>query len=313
MSLAQKEVDELIKAIRGTGYKVVSAGRTHHRVLNPKGQVVVDENGPLIISKTPSESRWYEMTMHRLIKAGIFKVDPKKAGQQKKEGGGGKAELSEEQEELKRKRMEGMARASRNRDERTRKLRARLEPMIVKLGGSWSKRGFSAEFAQVAYHLLASRGVVDRWASLAGCIQNLNNLNRGATMSDKLASAWEAVLDDLEKAPDPKARYFELLRESKGITAKPPLVVPPRKPPIEPAAPSEVVERQQVVPLRPRAVAGPDAAIIPRLALQAVFLMTVGREEPVMDEILAVGEKIARLELEDELATAGGGDQQAHG
>jgi hypothetical protein len=271
--------------------------------LDPKGRVLVDENGPVIISKTPSEHRWREMTMHRLIANGVFKVDPRKEGQKAKEakGDGRGAQLNKE--ETRQLQREATDRIQKKRAERTKKIREKLEPLVMRVGG-WSrgnKAGASsmgvvpAELGIAAHHWGNERGRVDTPKSVNSCqVSVYSNLKKGGTLSDASADFWEAFVNEWDAAPDPRRWYFDQVRVAKGLVIESSL---------EPAAIPEGPVAEQVssvAAMLAEQKATRVAATIPEgvghLALKAVFLMARGGDAD-MHEILETGERILALEI----------------
>ena len=301
MSLAQKDVRELIGHIRATKkYKVTSSGK-HHRVLDMKGRVVVDENGPLIISKTPSEHRWREMTIHRLMKAGVLKSDPYKQHHEKKGDNGGGDHLTKE--ETRALQRAAVARVAQNRAERTRRLRERLEPLVARCGG-WNEsrgttRGVSAsELGLIAHHWGETRGRVDRPPSVGAAQQTANaNLKRGGTLSDRNADFWEAFINEWAAAEDPRRWYIDQIRIAKGLPVTQVIesTLEPVTPPDGPV-PERVSSLATMVESAMRVASSLPHGVGDR-ALRAVYLMASGGEKN-RDEILEMGEWILAQEYE---------------
>jgi hypothetical protein len=310
MSLAQKEVTELIKEIKAAGYKVASSGRTHHVVLDKSGRRLTDANGPLIISKTPSEHRWREMTVHRLIAAGVFKVDPKKAGQKADKDGRGSRITDPD---VIRKRIEATKAAARDRADLTAKLRSRLEPIIVKLGGWHETSGpagpgggvAATELGRAMQHWLTREGIT-AFPSENAAVQCVNtNLRKGGTVGDKNVPMIEAFISELERqGENVQAWYFKLVRESKGL---PPPTRIERDRPLQLLAgdpeetpggtADEEPEARPLPPSAPPAVAALYAEV-PRLTMEALFYMSIGGTEETKDGILNLAERLAKLEME---------------
>ena len=305
MSLSQKEVRELLGHIRATKtHKVVSSGK-HHRVLDLKGRVVVDENGPVIISKTPSEHRWREMTVHRLIKAGVFKSDPYKEHNKKKEAGDPGEHLTKE--ETRALQREGVARAARSRADRTKRLREKLEPLVARCGGWNDRRGATvsgvspAELGMAAHKWGEDRGRVDRPPTVGAAQQAANaNLKKGGTLSDRTADFWEAFVNEWGAADDPRRWYIDQVRAAKGL---PPTVV--RESTLEPASVPEgpVAERTSSLASVVESAMAVAATRLPtgvgHRALKAVFLMASGNDDADQNEIIEMGEWILAQEYKE--------------
>lgn len=306
-----KELKPLLDEIKANGFKVVPSGK-HHKVvdvegkLGAKNKVVTDTNGPIIISSTPGDFRARDMHVKRLKGAGIIKRDPwaKDKGEAAE---GRKKGFSEDDKARARERI---AQESRRREERTKQLRSRVEPIVMKLGG-WERRGATAELGRVAMYFAAKAGK-KTWASESSAMQNAHQLKKGNTLSDQAVDAWNLLCDELEKAwrrgpgttPNDEAlreRWFELVREEKGIKPDPP-PPDPRKPgpvirtQIKPPGETEPEEESASNNGRVHHV-GPLSDKTPTVALKAVFLMSQSADSEQMDDVLAVGEDILRLEM----------------
>lgn len=244
-----KEVTVLIGHIRATGeYKAAKSGNQKHwKVMKKNGAAVVDENGPLIISSSPSETRFIEMTVSRLMKAGVLKTDPYKKTPsgpaalraeppvQKKRG----AHLTDPK--VREAMRAGQVARSARLKEQTAVLRGRVEPIVAKLGG-WrvhgGRSGISAtDFASTAMHWARQRGRVElpKDASVTNVANGVRNLAQpGETMGEKWHDLFVIFIDELEREsgvpPDPAEsalRYQELYRDALGISAGPRTPLPP--------------------------------------------------------------------------------------
>lgn len=311
LSGSAKELKPLIDEIRKNGFKVAPSGK-HRKVVDVEGKimgarnkVVTDENGPIIISSTPGDFRARDMHVKRLLKRKVILRDPWAVD--KGEGKEGrKAGFSEEDRQRGRERV---AEEARRRHERTMQVRARIEPIIAKLGG-WDKRGMVSEIGRVALHFTTKQHKPG-WKTEAGAMQGANSLKKGNTLSDAAVDAWNLLCDELEKAwrkgpgtsPNDEAlreRYFELVRESKGIAPEP---EEPKKDlsKTTPVIRSQIKDTKPDEPSEPRRSGHMREGILgekmPTLALKAVFLMSMGREGQAMPDVLEVGEDILRLEL----------------
>jgi hypothetical protein len=227
---AKKEFKELRKIIQRKGYKCVpGSGGGHVKILDPKGRRVIDENGPVILSTTPSDYRARDLAVARLIRAGVLtdKDLPWKPQKPKL--------LLGEPDEEKLSRDEQLARAKqaerdvikgeqRTRQERTQEIRARLEPLLTTLGG-WTKRGMIGEMADVAYH--HNKGTAWGFPSVQAARANATSLRRGGTLSEDKATCWLGLLDTLEEAAGRnklREAWFDLVRAARGL--------PPRTQPV---------------------------------------------------------------------------------
>lgn len=74
-SSLKKDVMLLVRACRAAGYEVVVGGGNHWKVLDPKtGSSVAS------LAVSPSDTRFYRQAVSDLIRVGVLKEDPKKAG-----------------------------------------------------------------------------------------------------------------------------------------------------------------------------------------------------------------------------------------
>lgn len=284
---AKKEVAELEKAIRKSGYKLVPSGGGHKKVVDQRGRPVVDRNGPLIVSSSPSEARWREMHVSRLMNAGVLKEDPWNPEERPRRQG-------LQDPAVKEKAHIALQREMARREQETKKIRERIEPLVVKLGG-WEKHGFVADLGRVMYHVVKARGRVEAPKNQAAAVANARNLKLGGTLSDSNAICWNLLLDDLEQAQlsgptGLRDRWVELCREAKGVN-RVPSTLPPELPGlngVEPEPPTPL----QLAP-------APAAIVVPRLALEAAARMGKGvTTDAEMNEVIVLAEKFAQLEIQ---------------
>jgi len=239
-----RELRPLVDAAKKNGYKVLPAGRAKHlRVIDPKGKVVVDAQGPVIVSSTPSEHRHRDMHVQRWIAAGIITADQNPWKPQKaKEGENGQPETrSEEEERLLAAKKAEIAEQDRARANRTKKIRERLEPIIARLGG-WEKRGLQADMGRVLFRL--SRGWTGAPKNENSAGQLITRIKRGDTLGEGSAECLERLLKELENHEDLVLHWTNLVRESKDLpklTALPPAKTEPEPEP-EPGLPPEPEE-----------------------------------------------------------------------
>lgn len=326
MPAANSEVQELIRRVRATGYKVVKDGRSaHYKVLDPKGAKVIDAHGPVIIASSPADSTWRGKAVRRLIGAGVFKTDPYKSSRADKNGDE-ERELSpaekKEQERKEKREREDRRNAARTDGlkERTAVLRGRLEPIIAKLGG-WARSsvggGISmAEFADVVgawaakSHVDVPTTILGQPAPFSMWRNAISSLKApGGTMSAQWLPIFEKFVDTLEAEAgrvDPTESalaYLEMVRTLKGMP--PAAAIPP--PPVISPAPAvhpdpEPIEEVAVPPeplpsaLKPERV---KALHFRGTALTAFYFMARGAGPDDRDEVIELAEKIAALELED--------------
>lgn len=331
----QAEVRDLIAKIRATGFKVAKSGSKHYKVLSPAGAIVRDENGPLIISSSPSDNRFREMTVKRLMAAKVFKTDPYKEtrgdkatgdlthggdangnGGQRTKGkrGGDGAHLRTE--EMQQKKLAGIKRKSDANKERTGKIRARFEPIAMKLGGWAQGRGnhltglAATEVGEVIFHWASTRGrmelpkrVHNQPAKLIDATHVVQSVQRLKTPAETMGERWtplfEVFIDELERGagtpPDPQKaayRYQELLREAKGISPGP--QSPAALPPLRSHENGSGGQEQATAAVEKL---GPAFEIkAPSLALRAMWLMAKGSGDSESDA-LSIASDIAELEL----------------
>lgn len=304
---SKSEIDVLLRAARTNGYKTVPAQGGHKKIVDHRGRPVVDSNGPLILSSSPGDFRWREMTVKRWLASGVLKVDPFSADTPTKAvrkltggaagGKGGGTRLTDP--EIQAKKVEAIkARFAEHRG-LSQKIREDFEPIVVKLGG-WEKHGLKRQVGGVVFWFNEWRGHVERFPTESAAASALSNLKKGNALNDNSRTALGYFVDELKKSPDPAARYFELLRLSKGLPAKEedgvrggtPLVDPPPKEDRERVA----AEKHDSNGHGPVERIGP--ATKPSLALEAVAQMMIGRTE-IDERILKIGEEIQDMELRE--------------
>lgn len=307
---APSEMRLLVAAIRKNGFKVARTGGAHMKVLTKDGQVVTDANGPLILSGSPSEHRWREMHVHRLMAANVLKSDPwkptgKDGAAEGDENGNGRNAKGKTPQEV--AADEARKRAAQERSDglrgRTNELRARLEPIVVKLGG-WSIGGSGVNadsMSQVMWHWVSSRRREEMPppTSATAAMPGQSDLKKvigtlrtsGATLALKWHPVVEVFLDELEgdgEDPDPaesSMNYLDLLREVKGIFPTP----------IRPGDP--VQEEDVLVPYR-RSSGGERDLLLTPLAQDAFWLMARGADNGEEQERVAeIAERISRLDI----------------
>jgi hypothetical protein len=308
------EVTDLIKKVRasvdptdpGKGkFKVAKSGSKHYKVLHANGAVVTDENGPLIISSSPSDWRWRSMAVARFMRAGVLKSDPYtatrgRAGEDDAEEDDGLTERERAERRQKEERARQLADRSETFRARTQTLRARVEPIVAKLGG-WSRGGSGvkvSDFVSVLQHWanteaakLIPTGTLGEAVPASSWTGAVNNLRTpGGTVSEKWMPLLEGFTTRLERdageppIPDESALiYLDLLRESKGI--------------VLPGAPGDAIVPDVPEPIE---VAAVTKFVFPKLAMDALFWMARGAGPGDQSEILALAEEIATLEATDE-------------
>lgn len=298
---AQSEVNVLVKEARKNGFKTVPAPGGHKKFVDHHGKPVTDRNGPVIISSSPGDFRWREMTVKRLLAAGVIKRDPfdanpdsKAVAEKKGEAGmdrtGRRNRIADP--DVQAKKVEAIKAKSRRDGEATQKLRERWEPIIVKIGG-WGagKNGIVRQLADASFWLGKSRGFVERFPSENSARSAWQNMKSGHTLGERTRPAVEFFIEELEKAKDPRERYFEIVRLSKGLPAReePETLRVAEKP-------KEVTGADEVGTSFPAPRKNGHVYVKPHLALEAVAQMMVGRSE-VDPTVLEIGQKIQDLEL----------------
>lgn len=200
-----KETKELISLVRENGFKVVTSGK-HFKVYDNDGRPIVDANGPLMIAGTPGDHRNWDNTVTRFRRAGVLP-------QRRKEN---HLRPQRKFDQIQRaKANETLAKQSRERQNRTRDIRSRIEPIVAKVGG-WEKRGVSAQLAEILFHTARSLDS-DNPKTLAAALQQVAQVKTGKTLSDKSAVCWEITIDQLEQGDDPVSRWFTMYREAKHL------------------------------------------------------------------------------------------------
>jgi len=343
---AQSEVRDLLTKINATKkYKAVKSGSKHHKVVYAEGpqknKPVVDANGVLIISATPGEVRWREMTVKRLLAAKVLDSDPYKKtptggdsqnGDTAKKKGGKNHPFSDPERAaaINAAKLAAIDAKSKKAREETAQLRARLEPVVIHLGG-WGGRGgrFNVEIpmeermartlsltelAAVAHHWAFTRGRMEA-PRVKGTTQIVDVgvfhsaatqvKLPGHTLGDSWRPFWTAFIDELYSnagtgadAPRKAAsRYWELYREMKGVPVREP-ATPPGGPAAAPSAPPGAREdaEPETAAEEPLRIGPAYDSPLPALAFEALWLMAKGTDD--YDKAMSVAEKIAKLELE---------------
>lgn len=331
---SQKDVTELIAHIRAAGFRCAKSGnQKHYKVMTRTGAAVIDADGPIIISSTPSEERFKEMTVKRLMRAGVLKVDPYKAtrgskGERAEQNGDEqkkKTPFSRQQSDpdfkkrLHEAKVAAIKKKSAAAKEATAEIRAHLEPVIAKLGG-WSATGVSSssgvkinEVALTLHCWATTRGRVEMPKTtfrtphapitadsdaLRSAVMNMKN--PGHTLGDVWRPIFKVFVDELwqHAGRDPEkaaARYRELLREAKGIVAEP-TSPPAGGPPLQPLSRETQKEPEPELGQAPRL--GPLHSVVPSLALEAMFWAGKGGADE--SDAMTLGQKIAQLEMREE-------------
>lgn len=323
----QAEVRDYVAKIRAKGYKVVKTGNAkHYKILTSKSVPVVDENGPLIISSSPSDHRWREMHVKRAMAVGIFAEDPYKETRGKKgpqPNGNGDSGEGEQEDDPKAKQRRAMAAAAKLRGDefrqRSRDLRSRIEMMVVKLGGWNTGHGTSvngvtvADFMRLVRHWLDKHQTKIKWpedkgipTSPAAANQSLTNLRKpDGTIGAKWLPVIEAFVDylydedalDAEKAA---SRFRILARETRGEVKSG--VLAARSSPPEPGAglarprhdEDEGANGRVVERIGPAHDTG-GRVEPPELAMRALYWMSRG--EGAGESVIEIAHKIAELEM----------------
>lgn len=301
---ASADIAILLKEARKNGFKTIPGGGGHKKLVDKHGRPVIDSNGPLILSSSPSDARWREMTVKRWIAAGVIKRDPFKGDEPVKalRGGAARSRLSDPDVQAA-KVAAVKARFAEHRG-LSQKIREDLEPIIVKLGG-WDKAGLKQQIADVIYWYNGWRGHVEHFPSESAAASALRNLKKGNALNDNSRTAIGYFVDELKNAPDAAARYFELLRLSKGLPPREDepirggtkLPDPPMKEEREAVA---ATGRTKSRTATADATNGSRPATKPgALALEAVAFMVMGKDkdEVDMDRVLQLGEEIQQMEL----------------
>lgn len=326
MPRINEAVRPIIQAAKANDFKVVPDGRSkHYKIVYGKshgakaGQRVQDDNGPLIVSGTPSEIRDKMEMMNRLLAAGVItkkQVEQIKGQQSGREWGGDEPPPPTEKDvEKEREQAELRDRSARLTAE-TAELRGRLEPIVVGLGG-WrarpSRGGVSVvELGELAWWY----GKTRQWKELPEGADDLaaktsaeNLRTPGATVAPRWLPFWRRFIDSLEIDGDPAGRYLELRREMKGIA--PPIAGEALPPPQQgsrwamdsheargPRGARDEYERRWESHLNP----GMEVAAGAMPAFTMRVVMMLGRSpENDPDEIMEIAQKIMAAELEGNL------------
>lgn len=322
----QAEVRDYIAKVRERGYKVIKTGNSkHYKIIGKNGQPVTDEKGPLIISTSPGDHRWREMHVKRAMAVGIFSTDPFKETRGKKGPEANGDGAADDEDDPKRRQREATQRAAKLRSDefgkRSRDLRARIEMMIVKLGGWNTGHGLSvngvsvADFMRLVRHWLDKHQTGLAWptdkglpTSTAAAQSALSNLRKpDSTIGAKWLPLMEGFVDylyaedalDAEKAA---SRYRILVRETRGEVKSG--ITQRSSAPVEPGAGAARPPQREVVSAddaneeiaRELGPAHTNGRVEPpMLAMRALFHMA--RDPDAGDSVIEIAHRIAELEL----------------
>lgn len=227
-----KDTTVLIRAIRDQSkgaYKVISGGK-HLKVIHAegskKGRSVLDDNGPVILSGSPSEGRNRELAVHRLIGAGILKFDPWK-GDKNKPDGPGKQVSREDEFEARQARRLAVADAHQRINDESDQCRARLERFFVKIGGGSEKRGFKTELTKTICKFLEEKHP-ELKIQEDSFYPEIVKITRGQTVSANQIKRINKFLDYFENSMTPRQEYFDMVRAAQGIKQMPKAVIAQR-------------------------------------------------------------------------------------
>lgn len=338
----QAEVRDLIQRINQTKkYKVVKSGSKHHKVVHADGpnknKPVTDANGPLIISGSPSDARFREMTVKRLMGAKVFTSDPYKAtpsgpqaaetngngNGEKKKGGLSPFADPEKKAAIHEAKVKAIKAKSAKAMEETGQLRSRLEPVVSRIGG-WGDRGgrfntdWTMEERRARTLSLTELGAVARhWAESRGreeaprlkgtrtivdvkvFAQAAGNLKLpGHTLGDQWRPFWTAFVDELYRGgPDPNKAASRYWELYREMRG---LVSAPTSPPsfLDPPAPREAAPSPE--PADQPKVEKPLGPAHDRTIphLALEAMYLMASGTADYDQAMKVAERIAKLELE---------------
>lgn len=329
MTNVQNEVGEIVEAITARGFTVEPSG-DHHKVYY-NGQVVLIEEVPgdttsrraVTIPSTPSDSRWRENLMAQLKRARVLDEDPKDVGQRgltpedEERREAERAERERKQAETEQART-AQSEQAKSRAEVAAALRERAERILGPIGvwktvqgsGGGQPRRSIGEASRVAYAWAETSRIEPRPASAESTYMTFKKLfDAAGGLSDASANIIGRFLDELETGG--ADRYFELLRETLGITAGPEedgeAVEPPApKPPtaVEPL-PTEAEDDERVRDLRERLEEVARDADARVLAAQEAYEASLTQQQEAAQAELATLE--AEIETVRAQAAANGG------
>lgn len=286
------EIDQLVRDIKATGSFDVRSNGTHHKVVNEAGAQVY------VLPKSPSDHRWRENAIHGLIRAGVFESDPRRGNGKKINRG--HSRLSDP--DVQAAKVAAVRARAAHYAEITDAIRDRLNPLVTKVGGWGIRKGqvTAAELGLVAKHWGRDRPDVFKSDSAARASAQGNMKQRGAC-SPQACTFWDAFVTAWESAEEPRRWYFDLVREMKGL--EPTKVIVGGQ---EQTRNTEYKKtrsgRVRTYMMEPEEEAEPEEVKVEldpgigKLALKAVFLMTVGRKNVDQEDVLEVGEQILALE-----------------
>lgn len=278
---ADSDFGKIERAIKRRGYKTIPGGSGHRKIVDHRGKVVVDSNGPLLISSSPSDQRARTMHVNRLMKAGVLTEDPFESNPQ-----GKGARLTDP--DVQKRKLEAIQRKAVAERTETHKLREFLEPFIVMIGG-WEKHGQTTLIGRVAMQYLDSVKQPGRWKTLDACVQSLRNLKAGNTLSESARKNWMRFFDALADDDDPLTKWNEMQRQTLGI-GYPDVDTPHENGDTPTAADDAIAAFMEEKRSEISGEAGRP------LALECLYFMARGAGDADKDEVFALYERIATLE-----------------
>lgn len=199
------EVKELVEAIRENGADVEAGGK--HLIVVRDGERVLHEGRPITLPSSPSDHRWRKNAVTTLVRAGVLKDDPKKAGQTPRTNGSqkvGDVALRREREQRQRE-VAG-------RESNWQRTRRMMDRWINKVGG-WGAPGLAADLARLAQRYQDEGVEVGPGTYVAAA----SLFTRGMAVGHpNTQPAFQALARAYDADPDPRARWFDELRELIG-------------------------------------------------------------------------------------------------
>src|SRR5262245_54278319 len=201
---ASPAVNELVRQFN-TGFTIEPSGDGHYFVLNSEGEKVRTGQGlPITIAGTPHQNGHAWQNMRRALRvAGVIesrtKHKPRKPG--------------ETNEQLLLERSESELRGE-DRVRETRALYERFYPLFKKAGGI--ERIKSSDMARVGAFVWNADNPTHIWR-YEDALAATSTLLGGKAMFGEEINYLTPLVERLESAPDPRAEWFMLLRETLGL------------------------------------------------------------------------------------------------
>lgn len=210
VTLPSKEMAELQRRFK-KGYTVEPQSGGHFRVLDPDGEVVKTNGKVLSIPGSPHGGRQTKNVEASLRKAGVLIEEeaPVRLSPEQRKEASKRAERT----------REAIAERERNRQAQIEPLRESMTRLFAPMSGLAANR---PDAALIITRLARAAGVTsprDGQPMTPDLVESaLRNFgDHGAWVMAPYQQAFKLLVDELEKADDPTERYFEMVREARGL------------------------------------------------------------------------------------------------